>query len=279
MSSITTYLDFGMTKGGKRTSYDYREGQIAYDLFMGARYLNDLIAYRNDSVDEVYHPEDLRDALRKYTGLTCCRRTGDPLTYYEVGSSVMGAIDSIEYLNRRYHELETREIRWYGVDNSKFMNAMALYTHENHHVRLSETAEVVAADLFFAKGVSLLYAFTNADHLCDVLTACRLAIFDYTFALEGTIAEFVGTGLPVTFLNLAECERRLRVDGKTLLLQPYTIKTYHQNANKITYDCVYGESALVDRYLTEVERRGEAFEADWQRPLVRQVGASRLTCV
>src|SRR4051812_41724277 len=65
MAAVTTYLDFGMTKGGKRTCYDYREDQPAYDLFMGARYLRDLIAYREGNADEVYHPEDVRDTLRK----------------------------------------------------------------------------------------------------------------------------------------------------------------------------------------------------------------------
>ena len=79
---VAPYLDFGMTQGGRRTSYDYYEGQPAYDLFMGARYLRDLIAYRNGDVDAVYHPEDLRDNLRKYTALAACAADTRRWTYY-----------------------------------------------------------------------------------------------------------------------------------------------------------------------------------------------------
>jgi hypothetical protein len=269
MSTVTTYLDFGMTKAGKRTAYDYREGQIAYDLFMGARYLNDLIAYRHGRVDEVYHPEDVRDTLRKYTALSVCAGSSPRLTYYEVGSSVMGVIDALEYLNTEYRELETRHITWHGVDNSSFMNSMAQYTHDGHDIRLSTTVDAIPCDLCFAKGVSLLYAIDTEALLCDVLSSCRIAIFDYTFARAGTISEVVGTGLPVTFLNLEACRRGLTIDGKMLVLEPYTIKTYHQSPNKVTYDCVYGDTAVVERYLEAVEQKSAAFERVWQRPLIR----------
>src|SRR3954447_9888933 len=148
-NAVTTYLDFGMTKRGKRTCYDYREGQHAYDLFMGARYLNDVIAYREGRVEAVYHPEDVRDNLRKYTALTVCRSSNRRLTYYEIGASVMGVIDALNYLNERYGALTTRDITWYGVDNSHFMNAMARYIHDGYELTLTEKAAPVACDLFF----------------------------------------------------------------------------------------------------------------------------------
>ena len=49
-------------------------------------------------------------------------------------------------------------------------------------------------DLFFAKGVSLLYAIDNEALFCDVLAMSRIAVFDYTFALGHKITEVVGTG-------------------------------------------------------------------------------------
>lgn len=269
MTNVTTYLDFGMTKRGKRTCYDYREGQPAYDLFMGARYLNDLIAYRRGTVGDVYHPEDVRDNLRKHTGLSVCREDGRRLTYYEVGSSVMGAIDGINYLNTKYGSLDTCAIAWYGVDNSRFMNAMALYTHEGYDIRLSESASPIACDLFFAKGVSLLYAIDDETLFSDILKASRIAIFDYTFARGGKVSDVVGTGLPVTFLGLDECTRRLAQPGKTLILGPYAIRTYHQSPDKITHDCVYGDADLVTRYLAALEKNEAEFESIWQRPLIR----------
>jgi hypothetical protein len=269
MTTVTTYLDFGMTKKGKRTCYDYREGQNAYDLFMGARYLADLIAYRNGNPADVYHPEDVRDQLRKYAALAICRRLGHRLTYYEVGSSVLGVIDALNYLDQKYRELDTHDIAWHGVDNSTFMNAMAKYTHEDYDVHLSEAATPIPCDLFFAKGVSLLYAIDAEELFCEVMEQSRIAVFDYTFAVEGALAEAVGTGLPVTYLNLEKIRQRLSASGKTLMLTPYTIRSYHQTPDRVTYDCVFGEPDLVQRYLDEMEKKAAGFEALWQRPLVR----------
>jgi hypothetical protein len=269
MTSVTTYLDFGMIKRGKRSCYDYREGQQAYDLFMGARYLNDLIAYRHGNVGDVYHPEDLRDSLRKYTALSVCRREGHPLTYYEVGSSVLGVIDALNYLNQKYERLNTAEIAWYGVDNSAFMNAMARYTHESYDVHLAERVDPVPCDLFFAKGVSLLYAIHDEALFGDVLDNSRIAVFDYTFARDGKVSDVVGTGLPVTFLDLDACRQRLSTPGRTLLLNPYSIRTYHQTPDRVTYDCIYGETAVVERYVAAMDENAAAFERLWHRPLIR----------
>jgi hypothetical protein len=269
MKRATTYLDFGMTRGGKRACYDYREGQNAYDLFMGARYLADLIAYRECRIDDVYHPEDLRDQLRKHTALSVCRRDGQRLTYHEIGSSVMGVIDALEYLNREFDPLETRAIAWYGVDNSTFMNAMARYTHESYDIRVAERVSVVACDLFFSKGVSLLYAIESEDLLTRVLDASRIAVFDYTFTTAARTTDVVGTGLPVTYLNLDECRRRLDRPGRSFVLNPYTIRTYHQSPDKVTFDCVYGDTALVERYSAEMAHRSEEYVARMNRPLVR----------
>jgi hypothetical protein len=266
---VTTYLDFGMTKAGKRTCYDYREGQIAYDLFMGARYLNDVIAYRQGEALKVYHPEDVRDNLRKHTALSVCRDTSPHLTYYEVGSSVMGAIDGINYLDAHYRSLDTRAVKWCGVDNSPFMNAMARYTHEGYDLQLSETTAPVPCDVFFAKGVSLLYAIDSEASFAAVLGASRIAVFDYTFARGGKVRDVVGTGLPVTFLDLDECRRLLTLPGKTLTLSPYGIRTYHQDPSKVTFDCLYGDHEVVDRYLAAWEKNAAEFEEVWQFPLVR----------
>jgi hypothetical protein len=266
---ITTYLDFGFTQGGRRTSYDYYEGQRAYDLFMGARYLYDVIAYRNGDVNKVHHPEDLRDNLRKYVALSVCADSSPRLTYYEIGSSVFGVIDALNFLNARYGELDTAAISWRGVDNSIFMNSMARYTHPEYDLHLEEKARPIACDLFFAKGVSLLYAVDNEELFCNVLAKSRVAVFDYTFSRGKKLSEAVGTGLPVTFLNLDECKRGLTREGKTLILAPYTIKTYHQNPEKVTYDCVYGDADIVSRYMAALDERTRTFEQVWQRPLLR----------
>ena len=236
---------------------------------MGARYLNDVIAYREGRVEEVYHPEDVRDNLRKHTGLTVCRTRDRQLVYYEIGSSVMGAIDGINYLDARYGGLDTRKVIWNGVDNSHFMNAMAQYTHHGYELRISETVSPVACDLFFAKGVSLLYAIHTEDLFAEVLAQSRIAVLDYTFTTSDRVHEVVGTGLPVTYLNFDECKQRLVRNGKKLVLTPYTLRTYHQAPDKVTYDCLYGDVEVIDRYVAELGKRASEFESLWGRPLVR----------
>src|SRR5205823_10214470 len=136
------------------------------------------------------------------------------LTYYEIGSSVMGVIDAVNYLNRRYDALTTRDITWCGVDNSHFMNAMARYTHEGYDLTVTETVAPVACDLFFAKGVSLLYAIQTEEQFASVLAQSRVAVFDYTFTTAPRFDDVVGTGLPVTYLNVDACRDRLVRTGK-----------------------------------------------------------------
>ena len=140
---------------------------------MGARYLNDLIAYRHGNVADVYHPEDVRDNLRRYTALSVSRQTGRRLMYHEIGSLVMGAIDGLNYLNARYGLVDTRAMTWYGVDNSRFMNAMALYTHEGYDIHLSETTAAVPCDLFFAKACHCFMRSTTRR--CSATSSRRAA--------------------------------------------------------------------------------------------------------
>ena len=62
--SIESYTDFGKVQGGMRTSYAYHTGQEAYDLYMGARYLQDMMYYDSGMKDLIFQPEDLRDNNR-----------------------------------------------------------------------------------------------------------------------------------------------------------------------------------------------------------------------
>ena len=117
-------------------------------------------------------------------------------------------------------------------------------------------------DFFFAKGVSLMYAYSEEEAMCEMLTKTRLAVFDYTFANGERIVDHVGTGLGVTYLSLAKCKRLLESHkGKVLVLKPYVIKQYHQGGDRVTYDCIYGERELIERYMANLEEStGENLE-------------------
>src|SRR3989344_9439648 len=113
---VSTYLDFGLIKDGEKIPRDSRIDQEAYDFFMIARYLKDLISYREGTIEKIYHPEDLEDNLKKYCALLACQRSSSDLTYYEIGSTVMGVIEALEYINRKYRELNIKNITFIGVD-------------------------------------------------------------------------------------------------------------------------------------------------------------------
>lgn len=273
---VKTFLDFGKIQSGRRTCYDYYEGQDAYDLFMGARYFKDIMAYRDGEAEKVYQVEDIRDQTRKYVALVACKASpNSKLVFFEPGSAAMGVIDALEHLNKEYGQLNVKDILFKGIDNSKWMNAAALYTHEQYDVQLWESAKesgTVPCDLFFAKGVSLMYVYQDEETMCDAIKNSRIAIFDYTFSLGDKIQDFVGTGLPVTFLSLEKCKKLLEEEGKVLILKPYVIKNYHHNPKeKVTYDCIYGDKEIVEKYLIELNNKiGENLDNYGDKKFIRE---------
>lgn len=271
---VTTYLDFGKTQEGRRTSYDYYEGQDAYDLFMGSRYFKDIICYREGEVSKVYQVEDLRDQIRKYAALVACKDTNsNRLAYYEVGSSAMGVIDALEYLNKEHKKLNIKDIQFFGIDNSKWMNAAAKYTHEQYDISLFDNVRTnLKTDLFFAKGVSLMYAIKDEETMSAILRNSKISLFDYTFSLTGKKEDHVGTGLPVTYLDLNKCRELLESSGKVLITRPYVIKDYHHNPKeKTTLDCIYGDKEVIDRYIKYLEKKtGENLENYGSKKFIRQ---------
>lgn len=275
---IKTYLDFGKVQENRRTSYDYYEGQDAYDLFMGSRYFKDIINYRKGKVEKVYQIEDLRDQKRKFAALVAClltKKNSEKLVFFEPGSSVMGVIDALEYLNKDYKQLNVKDIKFLGVDNSEWMNAAALYTHKSYDVTVWEhikESENVKPDLFFAKGVSLMYAYEDEDTMCKHIRNSRIALFDYTFSLVDKIQDFVGTGLPVTYLSLEKCRKLLEKEGKVFIRKPYLIKNYEHNPQeKVTNECVYGNKEVVEKYFEELEKKtGENLDNYGSKQFVRK---------
>ncbi len=270
-----TYLDFGKIVGDRRACYDYYEGQDAYDLFMGARYFKDIIFYREGQVDKIYQVEDLRDQNRKYAALLACKNAYDSLVFFEPGSSAMGVIDALEYLNKKYEQLNVKDIKFLGIDNSKWMNAVAVYAHEQYDIKLWESAKElgpVKCDLFFAKGVSLMYIYDNEESMCNALKNSKIAIFDYTFSLKEKVQDFVGTGLPVTYLSLDKCKELLESEGKVLVIKPYIIKNYYHNPKeKVTYDCIFGDKEIVEKYLVELEKKtGENLDNYGDKKFIRK---------
>jgi len=251
MKKTKTYLEFGKEEGKKKFVYDKREDQEAYDFFMIARYLKDMIGYRTGNVKKIHHKEDLEDNIKKYSALSVCKNFSRYLVYYEVGSTVMGVIDSLEYINKKFRKLKVKDITFIGVDNSDMMNRLTLYTHKSYKLKLYNKIKISKCSLFFAKGVSLLYAFDDEKLFCDVLKISDIAIFDYTFSLKGNLKDFVGTGKAVTYLSLDKCKEYLKYKNKELFLKPSN-RIKNTDNNKATFECVYGEKLLIKKYFEEL---------------------------
>lgn len=260
MKKIKTYLEFGYQEDGKKVPYDIRENQEAYDFFMVARYLKDIIAYRTCKLEDVHHGQDVRDNIKKYTALSICKNPSQLLVFYELGSSLMGVIDSLECINKQFGKLLVKDILFVGIDNSKMMNTVALYLHPNYKLKLFEEKAVYPCDLFFAKGVSILYAFDDEQLFCDILKKSRIAIFDYTFSLKDeSIVDVIGSGKMGTYLSLKKCKKLLDSEDKQLVLQPSERK-FKVPEDRRTYECIYGDKELVKQYLNELRKKEQEFE-------------------
>ena len=121
--------------------------------------------------------------------------------------------------------------------------------------QISNGSTVIPADLFFAKGSSLLYAFNQEEEFCTILKNCRLCIFDYSFSLsDQALQNFVSTGKPVTFLSKSKCESLLKDKHKTLLIKPSS-RTLKKRENILPAECIYGDSEVVKRYIEELNKK------------------------
>ena len=111
-----TYLEFGEIDlvQGKKTIWDFRMHQKAYDWLMLGRYANDMVTYMrmNEQLgrmpiseimqiyrDEVHHPNDLFLNLGKLCALAIVRDCSpdQELSFYELGQTIYGCIEGMVF--------------------------------------------------------------------------------------------------------------------------------------------------------------------------------------
>jgi hypothetical protein len=68
-------------------------------------------------------------------------------------------------------------------------------------------------DVFFAKGVSLLYKVDTTNELARVLSSATISIFDYSFSLKGNRKKILGSGKPIHYLDVGEAREMLKDAG------------------------------------------------------------------
>ena len=220
-----SYLEFGSIDPvtGKRCIYDYKDHDKAYEWLMHARYSNDIYAYQkmlkelsqadherivNVYQNDIHHHDDLIVNNNKLLALEI---TGS--SFFELGQTLFGCIDAMLFtqaFNFKYLGISSPcilgDVFWQGVDISEFFNCTALQLHKDYHVSAVSELNIIQAeqDVFFAKGITLLYAVRSADDLLNLTRRKKISIFDYSFSMCDDVSTQIGTGKNVKYLSKRE---------------------------------------------------------------------------
>ncbi|WP_429179696.1 hypothetical protein [Aeromonas salmonicida] len=235
-----SYLEFGSVDpvSGSRQVYDFRTHEKAYEWLMGARYANDIVAYNKMTValsrrqlesvehifvDEIHHKDDLVFNCNKLIALELCQGS-----FFELGQTLFGCIDGMHFLTElnalilaRQKRIDLTAVRWIGVDISEYFNILARMLHSSHDVSVFEDVNELPSHLnvFFAKGITLLYAIRAADQLFGLMSKSDISIIDYSFSVSSSIDTQVGTGKDIRYLSQPEFlifYKKIQADGKDI---------------------------------------------------------------
>ncbi|WP_421159601.1 hypothetical protein AAGU50_00835 [Aeromonas dhakensis] len=220
-----SYLEFGSIDPatGKRCIYDYKDHDKAYEWLMHARYSNDIYAYKkmlkelshadhermlNIYQNEIHHHDDFIVNNNKLLALEVAGNS-----FFELGQTLFGCIDAMSFIqkfNFKYLGITSPcilgDVLWQGVDISEFFNFTALQLHNDYHVSVVNELNIIQPDqdVFFAKGITLLYAVRSADELFNLTRRKKISIFDYSFSMSDDISTQIGTGKNVKYLSKRE---------------------------------------------------------------------------
>jgi len=276
-SKRLTYLEFGSinTSEGGKTVWDFRLHQEAYDFFMMARYMKDLMAYRwlrkkskdlswaeqLDYYEKNIYTQDFFNSFGKLAALHIASSTP---TYLELGSTLMGCIEALEYLQaigarcgKDFSDLDLGRTSFYGIDISHLLNEVAVAIHPGHQtLTFLEQNEIAGeVDLLFAKGVSLLYATRTTDELLRLFEKSRVSYFDLSFALGKPQERYLGTGKKVTYTSIDAFLIRTKKLGKKLFIQEGNAMLDKKTLRANFY---FGDPDVVSRILKEEQRLRQA---------------------
>ena len=272
-SSTFTYLEFGEINmdTGKKAVWDFRLHQQAYDWLMLSRYANDILAYHKmgplvDAGDdgaacelyaqEVHHEDDASVSLAKLIGLVATQQEGKASSLYELGQTLFGCIDGMELYQQWLQRLgvpltplSLKDVAWYGVDISEMFNELSVLMHQDYTVNtMTDPVDLPdQLDVFFSKGVTLLYAVRDLNQLFETLETGRIAVFDYSFTVSDSEDTTIGSGKTVRYLNLAAFLEKLKTKDRILYVKTQTSR-FDSKTGRVWLDCVYAEPSLVEAF-------------------------------
>jgi hypothetical protein len=273
-TSSVSYLEFGAfdLKRSTKDVWDFRLHQKAYDWLMNARYANDLVTYlrlkemlESDAystlaalyAEEMHHPNDASLNLSKLCALAALQdgAEGRPASFWELGQTLFGCIEGMSFCQALLQRLSVdmpsvnlHEAMWYGLDISDFFNRLSRLMHADYKVTTTTTTDAIpdGVDVFFAKGVTLLYACPQVDRLLALMQRARCSLFDYSFALGGAQTSKIGTGKTVTYLDYEEVAVEVERAGFAFHVR-CNRSSFDRETGRMFVECLVGDSECVQR--------------------------------
>ncbi len=277
VSSIS-YLEFGAIDldASRKLVWDLKLHQKAYDWYMHARYSNDILYYltageKLDSLtleeiimmysEEVHHKDDFSGSISKLVALAVAAAQSNsdtPLSFFELGQTLFGCIDAMKFCQSLMTQLgiaqkpiKLQEVQWHGLDISEFFNRLSVVMHSGYNLHTYNDMKHLHGkqDVFFAKGVTLLYAVRNVSQLVELLDTAKICIFDYSFATHEEHEVIIGSGKAVKYLWLDDFLQKLQeLPGKVYIKKG---NSFLDSKNKrVTLDCLYAEDNYCREYIS-----------------------------
>lgn len=239
-----SYLEFGSINlvKGEKSIWNYWQDQMAYDLYMFARYSKDLFAFRkffeekeksveklNEYVLKAAHNK-LMDYIFKYAGMIALKNEWGGVVC-ENGSSLYGWIDeaiACDYVfNKGENVDKIKGFEYIGSDISDLMNEGAASFHSDVKMIFTteDTIDGVISEIkdkfqkklsiFYGVSVSVRYTVRNALDLVKAADMTELSMYNrlsVTFDNE-TLVSVYGTGKSVYIVSLPRLIEGLKEKG------------------------------------------------------------------
>ncbi|OGT07448.1 MAG: hypothetical protein A2103_04225 [Gammaproteobacteria bacterium GWF2_41_13] len=271
-----TYLEFGEIDivEGEKKIWNFQLHQKAYDWLMLGRYSNDLFNTMkmeellesgnmqemiNLYNEEIHHEDEASLNLAKLIAVAVTHKI--PVlpkpSFYELGQTIFGCIEGMEFYknllkcaNIKFPDVNLKNVTWYGVDISELFNYLSLVLHQNYNVVTMLTTESLPSkmDVFFAKGISILYAVRTLDQFFATIRKGKLAVFDYSFSLGKEEDTTIGSGKTVRYLNYSDFLNALKKADEVMYVKKSNSKII-KDKNRIWLDCIFGEKSLCEEYI------------------------------
>lgn len=296
-SSTVTYLEFGeidLERGAKKI-WDFRLHQKAYDWLMMGRYSNDIYTFismseRLDKVplneivntylQEIHHKGELFLSLKKLLALAVCSDKENALSFFELGQTLFGCIEGMGFctnllkcLKVSHPIINLQQIQWYGTDISELFNKMSLLLHQKYKVVTMSNTELLQnkVDIFFSKGITLLYAVRNYNQLYHLLNLGRCAIFDYSFSIEGDQFTTIGSGKTVKYLDYRKFQETLDKGTKKYFVLK-SQSNYNPNTKRIFVESIYADENICNEFIANYNNvRSQLKKASLSFPAINQL--------